>query len=85
MGPVSRALFAVVAILWSCASIAHADDHVLTHASIELRRTAAHAKIAFGSEDPALLVPAVGSPDDPATGNPGLIELFSATEGAESS
>jgi hypothetical protein len=60
-----------------------AADQPVTGAMLVLRRSSSGAEaLVFVSKDPAALFPAIGSADDPQTGNPGgaLVELFSTAE-----
>ncbi len=63
--------------------MAHAGDQPIDGQRLVLKRTPTKAKLVFISKDPDFLFPAIGSADDPATGNPGgaTIELFSTNEG----
>jgi hypothetical protein len=65
---------------------AYADYQPIEGQKLILRRTATRATLIFVSRDPYFLFPAIGGPDDPATGSPGgaTVELFSASEGQAS-
>ncbi|HXJ35817.1 MAG TPA: hypothetical protein VMS22_17435 [Candidatus Eisenbacteria bacterium] len=61
-----------------------AADQPVSARKLILRRTAAgEEKLLFLAKDPQLLIPDIGSADDPASGTPGgiTIELFSQNEG----
>jgi hypothetical protein len=78
-----RAMLAVLLVMVAVADAA-ALDQPISARKLTLRRTAGgQEKLAFLTKDPALLFPAIGSADDPATGTPGgvLIELFSEHRG----
>lgn len=59
------------------------DQPVAARKLILRRTTSGQEKIAFVTKDETVLIPDVGSTDDPATGTPGgvKIELFSQNEG----
>jgi hypothetical protein len=69
-------LTALALVLGSCVGAAATDQPIVAE---ELSmRAGARGRLVFVSHDPHLLVPAVGSADDPTTGTPGgcLVELF---------
>src|SRR5512143_3780422 len=81
---ISRPAIAALALLALTATRGLALDQPVSGRKIVLRHTASgQEKISFLIKDPAILFPAIGSADDPATGTPGgaIVELFSELQG----
>src|SRR5262245_8500772 len=72
----------LVGALCAVASGARAADRPLAGRSLKISQSAAGARLVFVSRDPSVLVPPIGSADDPATGSPGgaVVEIFAQTE-----
>jgi hypothetical protein len=79
---------AALALCLAIGATALAADQPITGAKLFLKRSASgNERIVFVSKDPNALFPAIGSADDPGTGNPGgaLVDLFSTSEPGGSS
>jgi hypothetical protein len=72
----------LLALAWS-ATAAWGLDQPISGRTVKLKSTASGPQLVFVSDDPAAPFPAIGSPDDPASGERGgmVVEVFSRAEG----
>ena len=85
---VVRRLTAGFGIALMIAAMAHGEDRPLAGRKLVIKRAASGAeKLVFVSSDPALLFPAIGGADDPATGSlaGAYVDVFTQAEGHASS
>ncbi|MEW6268395.1 MAG: hypothetical protein AB1689_03755 [Thermodesulfobacteriota bacterium] len=75
-------LLAAAGLVSASVLAARATDRPVAGRSVKLMAAGAKTRLAFASRDPALLFPAIGSGDDPATGTPGGIEIDVFARGA---